>query len=222
MDNKNDNPTTDEVQNRLEYIFDEETSALAKESGESEGSSLTGLKTVILSIEWEITDEAMATLLEEVEKLEDTYKDDKNLLLFLRLLSTAGKYIKSSKANAHPGALKLLNTVYNSLEIVILSKSISEDEKKKILYTQVKEFKNLKEQIAQKKARAARKKEVTPAVKERKKDVVVQERTQEKTGAELTRDISDMSPQEVLAYVLAQVEQVIRYEFKAFRGELKS
>lgn len=209
MNNKNDSTITDEVQSRLEDIFKESEKTLAnvEERGEPQDSPLRGLKTVLLSIEWEITDEAMTTLIGELDKLEDKYKDDKNLLLFLRLLATAGKYIKSSKANAHPGAIRMLNSVYKSLEIVLLSKGITEAEKKKILNTHVKEFKKLKEQIALRKASKVKEKKVKPP---------------EETREELMRDMSHMTPQEVLAYVLDEVKQVIRDEFKALKEELKS
>jgi hypothetical protein len=209
VNNKKDSTITDEVQSRLEDIFEEseKTHTNVEEGGEPQDSPLKGLKTVLLSIEWEITDEAMATLIGELDKLEDKYKDDKNLLLFLRLLATAGKYIKSSKANAHPGAIRMLNSVYKSLEIVLLSKGITEAEKKKILNTHVKEFKKLKEQIALRKASKVKEKKVKPP---------------EETREELMRDMSHMTPQEVLAYVLDEVKQVIRDEFKALKEELKS
>jgi hypothetical protein len=209
VNNKKDSTITDEVQSRLEDIFEEseKTHTNVEEGGEPQDSPLKGLKTVLLSIEWEITDEAMATLIGELDKLEDKYKDDKNLLLFLRLLATAGKYIKSRKANTHPGAIRMLNSVYKSLEIVLLSKGITEAEKKKILNTHVKEFKKLKEQIALRKASKVKEKKVKPP---------------EETREELMRDMSHMTPQEVLAYVLDEVKQVIRDEFKALKEELKS
>ncbi len=232
MNNKNDSTITDEVQSRLEDIFNESEKTLAdvEEGGEPQDSPLRGLKTVLLSIEWEITDEAMTILIGELDKLEDKYKDDKNLLLFLRLLATAGKYIKSSKANAHPGAIRMLNSVYKSLEIVLLSKGITEAEKKKILYTHIEEFKKLKEQIALRKAGKVKGKKLKPpeeikhAVEEREKDVVAREELKpaEETREELMRDMSHMTPQEVLAYVLDEVKQVIRDEFKALKEELKS
>ena len=232
MNNKNDSTITDEVQSRLEDIFkeSEKTPTNVEEGGEPQDSPLRGLKTILLSIEWEITDEAMTTLIGELDKLEDKYKDDKNLLLFLRLLATAGKYIKSSKANAHPGAIRMLNSVYKSLEIVLLSKGITEVEKKKILNTHVEEFKKLKEQIALRKASKVKEKkiklpeEIKDAVEEREKDVAVRKESKpaEETREELMRDMSHMTPQEVLAYVLDEVKQVIRNEFKALKEELKS
>jgi len=204
VNNKNDNTISDEVQSRLGDIFkeNEETHTNAEEGDEPQDSPLRGLKTVLLSIEWEITDEAMTILIGELDKLEDKYKDDKNLLLFLRLLATAGKYIKSSKANAHPGAIKMLNSVYKSLEIVLLSKGITEEEKKKILNTHIEEFKKVKEQIALRKVDKAREKEA-------------------KAPEAIREDLARMTPQEVLAYVLAEVKQVIRDEFKALREEIK-
>ena len=166
----------------------------------------------------------------EIDRLKVTYKDDKNLLLFLHLLGSVGKYIKKRKVNAHPGAIKLLNSVYNSLEHVLLSKDISEEDKRQALLAQVEEFKKLKEQIALRKADGPEKKKVKPpedvkpvvAAKVKDKIVQVEPQPSEETRAKLPLDISNMTPQEALAYVLTEVKHIIRAEFKALKEELKS
>jgi len=89
---------------------------------------------------------------EQIGKLENVHRHDKDILLFLQLLNSVGKYIKKRKVNAHPDAIKLLNSVYDSLENVLSSPNISSDEKRQKLLDQVGAFKKLKEQIAQKKS----------------------------------------------------------------------
>lgn len=228
MNSQNDRTVAGEVEDRLKDLFGEsvESSAIAGESDSpEEDSPIRKLKSTILSIDWEISDDLLDKLIKEIGGLENTYKDDKNLLVFFQLLGSVGKYVKSTKANAHPGAIRLLNSVYNSLEIVILSKGITTAEKRKILHVQVEQFKKLKEQIALRKAEMAKKKEVIPseikpAIEEKEEDVVVQVEPAVITE-ELPPDISRMTPQETVAYVLTEVKQLIRAEFKALREELK-
>ena len=179
MNSQNDSTVASEVEDRLKDLFGEskESPAVAEKSDSPEEvSPIRKLKSTLLSIDWEISDEVLDKLIEEIGRLENIYKDDKNLLVFFQLLGTVGKYVKSTKANAHPGAIRLLNSVYNSVEIVILSKGITAAEKRKILHVQVEEFKKLKEKIALRKAEMAKKKEVIPpeikpAIEEKKEDV---------------------------------------------------
>ena len=202
---KDDGAVVDEVESRLEDLFGEsgESSVFVEEDGAPEDSPLRGLKATLLSIDWEISDEVMTALIKEVGRLEGTYKDDKTLLLFLRLLGSVGKYIKTTKANAHPDAIKLLNSVYNSLEKVVLSEGMTEAQKKETLVAQVREFKKLKEEIALARAGAVEEEEVKP-VEERKPP-----------------EVSRMPPHEAFIYALEEIKQVIRAEFRALRAELQ-
>jgi hypothetical protein len=156
-------------------------------------------------------------------------KDDKDILLFLHLLRSVGKYINKRKGHAHLGAIKLLNSVYNSLEEVLLSKDISEEEKRQTLLAQVEAFKKLQEQIALGKTDAAEKEEAKPpeatkpvlTEKEKDESVQAEKRPPEETINELPSDISGMTPQKALAYILDEVKQVIRAEFKELKEEMK-
>jgi hypothetical protein len=229
---KKDDALTEEVQSRLQDLFgekeeapasmedekisvpmeEEEAPASGEDSVAPEDSPIRDLKSTILSIDWEISDELLNALIEEIEKLEDRYKNDKDLLLFLQLLGSVGKYIKKRKVNAHPGAIKVLNSVYNSLEQVLVSGSVTEAEKREKLLVQVEEFKKLKEQIALKK---------TDTPKTKDAAVQTERRPTEETRKKSPEDMSSMTPQEALAYALSEIRQVIRDEFKALIAELK-
>jgi pilus assembly protein FimV len=208
LKNKEDGPISSKVKDRFGEIFDEheKDDAMTVNGNNFEDAPITGLKTTLLSIDWEISDEVLRTLIEEIGRLETVYKHDKDILLFLQLLNSVGKYIKKRKVNAHPDAIKLLNSVYDSLEQVLLSKNISSEEKRQKLLDQVEAFKKLKEQIALKKTGVAINKKEVPS---------------EKPMEEVLSDTGNMNPQETLALVLAEITQVIRAEFKALRKELK-
>jgi len=222
MDGKNNVKVTDEIENRLDELFDYSGRgpAFVEDGGLPEDFALRGLKATILSIDWEITDEAMTSLIEETGRLADQFKDDKSILMFLRLLDSAGKYIKTNKANAHPDAIKLLYSVYNSLEQVLLAENITEGGKKEILLGQVEAFKRLKEQIAAKKAEKAegiegtRPEEAATPVKERKKAANIPPKA-------WGPDVNPMAAHEAFAFALDEIKAVIQAEFRALRAELK-
>ncbi len=135
-----------ELANRLDTLFDDDEVATASPNGEA-GDPLDELKSLVMSIEWEITDDLMGRFVSQVESLKKRYKDDRILVMFLQLLGSLGLYVKSNKGNAHPSAFSLLNSVYASFANAALPGKISSSEKKKLLYVELNRYKELKEQI---------------------------------------------------------------------------
>jgi hypothetical protein len=216
-----DNPTPGKSGDSTESIEDKD---------DLDDSALRYLKAIVLSIDWEINDETMKGLIDETDRLKDVYEDDRTLVLLFQLLGSVGKYIKTNKAGAHPGSINLLNSIYSSLEKVMLSKSMTEAARKKELFGQLKKFKQLKEKIGLSKEGTARKREVTshgiPATLsgERSKGTGLQEES--RPGGETVQEVvqSDMSrmlPHEAFAFALEEIKEVIKVEFKALRAELK-
>ena len=113
-----------------------------------EESPIARLKTIILSIDWEINDEILQQLEDELVDLADIWSGDKVKLIYIQGLSKIGKYIYKERANAHPNSIKLLITFYHNLEKIVSSDDLmSEDEKKQLLIEDVKKFDQLKSQI---------------------------------------------------------------------------
>ena len=144
-----DESVTREVRNRLEDLFGEsdDTTPPTNVSDMPDEDLLTDLKSIILSIDWEITDEVMGRFIDETKGLKDNFKNDRVLVLFLQILSSLGKYIRSNKGKTHPSAFKILNSAFRCLEKILLTKSITETEKKKLLLVEVNRFKELKELV---------------------------------------------------------------------------
>jgi hypothetical protein len=142
-----------ELKNRLGDLFDENDTPLPKNEGRdvSEYYPLSELKNLILSIDWEITDEVLEKLLQQIKDLNMAYQHDKIVLTFLRILNSLGVYIKKNRAKAHPKTFKTLNSVFSSLDRVVLSKDMVETDKKKILSTEINRYNKLRIQIAQSK-----------------------------------------------------------------------
>jgi hypothetical protein len=110
-------------------------------------SPLMELDAIVLSLDWEITDENLDKLINEIERLKSRYKKDRLPYMFLQLHGSVGKYIASKKVDAHPDSIKLLHSVHAGLERVLLDPDMPETEKKKILSEEVKKFKGLKHEI---------------------------------------------------------------------------
>ena len=187
-----------EVENRLNDMFQEDEEPTDDLGGLGD-HPLKGLKAMLLSVEWEISDNSMEGLINEIKTLEGFYQNDKVPLNFLRLLHPVARYIKARKGESHPRATGLLNSVYNSLERVALSKDMNRKEKETILLREVEKFKKLKEDVI----RRREEKTEAPGVQ-----------------APLTEPGGATSPGQFAAAV-EEIKELIREEFRALREELR-
>ena len=112
------------------------------------------LKALVSEIEWEITDEAMQSYLDEVGILKEQYGQDTILLMFLRLHEAIGRYIRARKARAHPDAIKFVTTLFSNFEKVIRNPEMPEEQKKRLLSGELKAFKAFKARLQSRKRRA--------------------------------------------------------------------
>jgi len=246
--NKLEQKGTLEVDRRLDDFFGEKdnNNPSEKKSGSekrnvksggvesSENSTLKDLKSVVLSLEWEISDQVMQRLEEEILKLEKKCKDDKIVVAFLQLLGSLGKYIRKKQADAHPDSIGLINSVYENLETAMLSEGMPEAEKKKMLITEVNKYKKLKEHIASAKATSVSKaktedktvEKMAPRISEEASvvsttpspSVSLSEIESDEGTAPL--DISGSAHQDIIA-ALEKINTTLKTEFKALREELK-
>lgn len=144
-----------EADARLDEFFSEdeweaETEEVEKDSAQDFG--IKELKALILSLDWEITDEIMAKLKNEVEKLKSEWTDDPVLMTFLSVLDRLGGYIGRKKADAHPDSVGLLQSAYQNLEKVLGSSGMDMESKKAIVKEDVARFKQLQREIEASKA----------------------------------------------------------------------
>lgn len=201
-------------------IFELEDMATNKpdEGKVADDNPLSELKNMVLSIEWEITDEVLTGLLSQIELLKKTYKTEKIILMFLQLLGSLGEYVKTNRGNAHPQTFKILNSVFSRLEDVVLSKDMSELEKKKILRTEMNKYKQLRKQVSEKKTTAVSKKQARALPKD-----------ETNISAPITQKMakpSDTVPApttsyESLAEAIEELKHFIQSELQALRQELK-
>jgi hypothetical protein len=200
-----------------------------------ENSTLKNLKSIIFSLEWEISEEVMTRLLEEVAHLEKKHKKDKIAVAFFQLMSALGKYIQKKQADAHPDSIGLITSVYESLERTQLSSDMSEADKKKTLMVELDKYKQLKEQIKEspKKKKAPPK---APAPQPSPAEVVevgaeesaVSEPAVAAAGSdyasdyEMDQDPSAPATNRDLLNVLIRIQQTLEREFRGLREDLKA
>ena len=217
-----------QVEDRLEHLFREDPPEARDEHAGLVEHPLKGLKAVMLSIDWEITDSTMDSLINEIKNVEFIYSEDKIILTFLQLLRSIGKYVKANKGRAHPEATRLINSVYESLERVALTEGMPRPEKEKMLLKEVSKFKKLKERVmlrkAEKQQPVASEGTPPPALAPESKEIRREETPVWKEAHEEPRPegrFSEMSPHEAFAYALEEIKDVIRAEFRALRAEIK-
>lgn len=153
-DNQKEQQNTDQVDDLTRFLdedFDTDDVDLFEFTTE-EDSPLTGLKSIVLSLDWEITDETLQDLADEIEHLKslEHFQADKVSLVYLQGLAKIGHYIQSEGAHAHPNSIKLLLTLYYDFEKVLSSETITGSEITALLKADVRKFKILQYQIAQK------------------------------------------------------------------------
>jgi hypothetical protein len=212
-----------ELANRLDTLFDDDTID-PKSSGGEVGDPLNELNSLVMSIEWEITDELMERFVAQVEALKTHFKDDRILVMFLQLLGSLGLYIKTNKGNAHPTAFGLLSSVYASLANAAASGKISASEKKKLLYVELNKYKELKEQLGLLRnptnELSLKKERLREASGRAKNKSVAPDNNREKRSEAISANHSaSITPQQFEA-AITTIRQLIRDEFKLLREAL--
>jgi hypothetical protein len=214
---------TPELEGRLDDLFDEHNASLP-DNGDRDGSKfypLAELKNLILSIDWEITDEVLEKLLQQIQDLNMTYGHDKTVLSFLQILDALGGYIKKNRAKAHPKTFKTLNSVFASLDKVVLSKDMAETEKKKILSIEMNQYNELRIQIAQSKAEKKKNKLKSQEPKSTAPESFFQ--TPNTAKEDFPNTEQGLVPStEALAKAVEEIKQYIHAEIEALKTEIKS
>ncbi len=209
-----------QVETRLDSLFDEAQSSPEDDDDQSDllESPLKPLKAILLAVDWEITDEILASLLREVKRLEGIYSEEKIPYTLLQILASIGKHIRLNKGRAHPATIKLVNSVYLALEKTVTAAGMTQQEKERLLLTEVAKFKKLKEEIAL--GRGKRGEESSDEVEAPR----VTERSFLPGGVEEKspgRAMAQALPHEAFAIAVEEVKDIIRAEFKALRAEIR-
>ena len=146
-------PLSSELQNRLDELFKEDElsspAPAAEPKHRDDAGPLDELKKIVLSIDWEITPEALDSFQDQIALLKEVYRQDKVATPLLQILGTLGHYIKSSRSNVHPSTFQLLNSVFARLDEIVASPMMSEGAKRRLLQAEVQAYQELRGKIAQ-------------------------------------------------------------------------
>ena len=152
MENKEKSKLMNDIENSLDDFFGEQDEE-APTAAPGTAKSLEKLKSAVLSIDWEITDECLADLINETEAILPTYQNVQTTHALLRMLRALVRYVQKRKAQAHQDAIKRVMSVFASIESLISNEDLDEVSRKRIVAKEILAFKKLKEQVeVQKKA----------------------------------------------------------------------
>lgn len=195
---------TSELENRLDELFREDGQpGEPLKFRDARSQPLAELKKIVLSIDWEITPEAVESFLAQIRLLKEAYQADKIVSMFLQILGSLGQYIKSNRSKAHPSTFSLLNSVFARLEEITSFPKMRELEKRKLLQMEMTAYQQLREKISQRRA-ADEAKPVPPAPA---KPPAIP------AASEVTAPM--------LAQAVAELKEFFRSEMAALRRQLK-
>ncbi|RWX51251.1 pilus assembly protein FimV, partial [Candidatus Electrothrix marina] len=142
-------PAIDEFEDLTQFAdesFDNDEVDLF-EFTDDEESPLLRLKSIVLSLDWDITEETLAELTEELSDLRSLWDGDKVAQIYLQGMDNIGKYLRKEGAYANPNAIKLLLTLFYNYEKIISTTDLSSEAIAVMLKADVRKFKVLQYQI---------------------------------------------------------------------------
>ena len=167
---------------------------------------LADLKKLVLSIDWEITPEALDSFQDQVRLLSEVYQRDKVITMFLQVLGSLGHYIKSSRSNVHPSTFGVLNSVFARLDEVVSTPKMPEAARRKLLQAEMTAYQDLRGKIMRRQAAASAAKPARAI----------------ETRAEAAAPPSGVVTPEMLARAVADLKELIRTEMDSLRRLLKT
>jgi hypothetical protein len=198
---------TSELENRLDQIFREDHPPVrGVPPGVSRSQPLAELKKTVLSLDWEITPEAVEGFLSQVRLLKEVYPRDKTVAMLLKILGSLGQYIKSSRSKADPATFSLLNSVFARLEEITGAANMPEPTKRKLLQSEMDAYQKLREKIAQRRLGGDVKSVAAP----------------QPTVAAPEGPASPAVTAQMLAQAVTDLKEFIRSEMAALRRQIKS
>ena len=211
-----------EIEEQLDDLLGQDSSTgLSSGDSEKESSSvspLTSLKSIVLSMDWEINDSILKEFIQELNRLKAVFKQDGIVVKSLQLLEAIGKYILQKKALTHPDSIKLLQSIYRDLEILLLSKGISETVRRNILIDEVAQFMKLKEKLVAPSRPLAGYLSGKSGVGAGSKPAPTPDPV---FHAKIVSDKEQNPSLEAVLSALEEIKKNIRTEFTALRSELK-
>jgi hypothetical protein len=138
-----------EVEKRLDEIFPSKIKVNKNVKKMREINPIFSLKKVLLSMEWEVTDDILTEYLSEIRKLKRLFRKNKYIQNLLELQYIYGRFIKIYPHNIPLKTYKILYTLYGLTKKILFNNKLSNFEKKKIVKQEIQKYKEIKKYFFQ-------------------------------------------------------------------------
>ncbi len=109
--------------------------------------SIEEIKSIVLSLEWEINDRILEQLEDEINKLYLLQTDNRIVQGLLRILRFVGRYLRVRGVNSHQDSVNLLLSVFDHLENMMVSQWMTESEKSQCLIESIQQYRYWVERV---------------------------------------------------------------------------
>ena len=150
MNSFNDQKFNTEIEKRLDEIFLDTTKMnnnSQKEYNMINFNPLYNLSKILLSIEWEVTDDILSKYLREIIQLRRLFRENIYLKCLLHLQYIYGKFIKTYPDKIPLKTYKILYNLHGCMKNISANKKLSDSEKKKIVKKEIHRYKNFRKYI---------------------------------------------------------------------------
>lgn len=206
-------------------------------------SPLRDLKSIVLSLEWEINDQILAQFEDEVNKLHLFYTGDRILQGLLRILRFVGRYVRVKGASSNQDTINLLMSVYDHLEAVMVTEGMTEAGKRIFLMESIKQYQSWVEKAdidgaVETKAPEAPVEELKPLEMERSEEIIHEEQDRPAPAQPAPVDeillparsedeeriiaaMKDLPPDEAFVYARDELKKTFQKEIDALKEEIR-
>ena len=185
---------------------------------------LKNMKSIVLSVKWEINDQILEQLENEVNKLDLLYVGDRIIQGFLRILRFVGRYVRVRGVSSNQDAVNLLLSVYDHLEKVMITEGITEVKKHIFLIDSIKQYRSWAENTD------LRDQTETQAPEANVQDILILSQPTSIDETPPLRDenveraiaaMKDLPPHEAFVYALDEMKKTFQAELDAMKEEIR-
>ena len=164
MADQTKNTIVSELDDRLDTLFGEDVGDLDA----LEESPLEGLKSLVMTIDWEISESTLNALLEELNSLRTRYAGDKPVSILLKMMTSLSSYVQKRKGSSHPESIQLFHAVAKDLAKIVEDPGMDPRTRNAVVKKDIDRFQGLKSEIvgAKKEEEVSPPPEAQPVVEE--------------------------------------------------------
>lgn len=207
----------------------------AREAGVLSDHPLQVLKALVLSIDWEISEDTVSGFLLELGRLQKTHADDPVNRKWFELLVGIGNYILKRKADIHPEAIRLLHAVFRDMEDTFVPDRMPAAQRKERLLSRISEYNRLRDMVRS--AGSGERQDQAMGIQRRLPEAdrpkqppslsppLAADRSEEGASLAVTGNADsatrDTALHDAFVEAMTELRNVIQAEFRALRAEIR-